>query len=99
STSTRSPSSRRSPGPSDRSSIGEARSTTPQRPRPSRLRARPPPMAEARLAGLLEAALYYDSGDADAITELYERILGLPVVAEWPDGRALRLGSTLLLLF
>jgi catechol 2,3-dioxygenase-like lactoylglutathione lyase family enzyme len=51
------------------------------------------------LLSLLEAALYYDAGDAAAMAELYEDVLGLRVVARWADGRALRLGGAVVLLF
>ena len=51
------------------------------------------------LRSLLEASLYYDAAVEDAMTELYERVLGLHQVARWPDGRALRLGDGVVLLF
>ena len=51
------------------------------------------------LAGLLEVALYHDSSDEAAMAQLYGGVLGLPVVASWPDGSAYRLGGVLVLLF
>ena len=48
---------------------------------------------------LLETALYYDAAVEGPMTEVYERVLGLRVVARWPDGRALRIGGTVVLLF
>jgi catechol 2,3-dioxygenase-like lactoylglutathione lyase family enzyme len=51
------------------------------------------------LRSLLEAALYYDAEVEAAMAELYEDVLGLRVVAHWPDGRALRLGDAVVLLF
>lgn len=52
-----------------------------------------------RLAGLLEASLYHDAAEGAAMVDLYEDALGLPLVAEWPGGRALRLGDAVVLLF
>ena len=51
------------------------------------------------LRSLLEASLYYDAGVAAPMTELYCEVLGLREVARWPDGRALRLGDAVVLLF
>jgi catechol 2,3-dioxygenase-like lactoylglutathione lyase family enzyme len=52
-----------------------------------------------RLEAVLEVALYHDAADGAAMTELYEDVLGLPVVARWPGGAAHRLSGTLVLLF
>ena len=51
------------------------------------------------LTGVLETALYHDSGERDEMERLYRDVLGLPVVARWGDGTALRLGAGVLLLF
>jgi catechol 2,3-dioxygenase-like lactoylglutathione lyase family enzyme len=51
------------------------------------------------LRGLLEVSLYYDEAQRDALHGLYEGTLGLRRVASWSDGTALRLGSTVILLF
>ena len=52
-----------------------------------------------RLGGLLEVALYHDASEADAMAAMYGGALGLPRVADWPDGAAYRLGDALVLLF
>jgi catechol 2,3-dioxygenase-like lactoylglutathione lyase family enzyme len=52
-----------------------------------------------RLSGVLETALYYDSGQREEMESLYADVLGLPVVTEWSDGTALRAGAGVLLLF
>jgi catechol 2,3-dioxygenase-like lactoylglutathione lyase family enzyme len=52
-----------------------------------------------RLRRLLEAAVYHDASAGPAMAELYEEVLGLREVASWPDGRALRLGEAVVLLF
>jgi catechol 2,3-dioxygenase-like lactoylglutathione lyase family enzyme len=51
------------------------------------------------LEGVLETVLYHEPGDADAMLDLYRDLLGLPVVAEWDDGTALRIGAGVVLLF
>ena len=51
------------------------------------------------LGALLEVALYQDASEGEAMNDLYERVLGLPIVARWPGGVAHRLGPTLVLLF
>jgi catechol 2,3-dioxygenase-like lactoylglutathione lyase family enzyme len=51
------------------------------------------------LRTLLEAALYHDAADGEAMVELYEGVLGLEAVTQWPGGRALRLADSVLLLF
>jgi catechol 2,3-dioxygenase-like lactoylglutathione lyase family enzyme len=51
------------------------------------------------LRSLLEVSLYYDAAVESAMAELYERVLGLREVARWPDGRALRIGDAVVLLF
>jgi catechol 2,3-dioxygenase-like lactoylglutathione lyase family enzyme len=51
------------------------------------------------LRSLLEASLYYDAAMEAPMAELYEQVLGLREVARWPDGRALRLGDAVVLLF
>ena len=51
------------------------------------------------LRSLLEASLYYDGEVEAAMADLYEQTLGLRVVAGWPDGKALRLGAAVVLLF
>jgi len=52
-----------------------------------------------RFEGVLETSLYYDPGQREEVERLYRDVLGLPVVAEWGDGTALRVGSGVLLLF
>jgi len=49
--------------------------------------------------GILEAALYYEHGDHDAMVSFYEDALELLLVASWANGRAYRLGGSVLLLF
>lgn len=51
------------------------------------------------LEGVLETVLYHESADAEAMIHLYRDLLGLPVVAEWEDGVALRIGAGVVLLF
>jgi catechol 2,3-dioxygenase-like lactoylglutathione lyase family enzyme len=51
------------------------------------------------LRSLLEVSLYYDAATGTEMAELYEEVLGLREVARWPDGRALRLGDAVVLLF
>jgi catechol 2,3-dioxygenase-like lactoylglutathione lyase family enzyme len=51
------------------------------------------------LRSLLEVSLYHDAATGAAMAELYEEVLGLREVARWPDGRALRLGDAVVLLF
>jgi catechol 2,3-dioxygenase-like lactoylglutathione lyase family enzyme len=58
-----------------------------------------PAAGPAALEGILETVLYHDPGEAEAMLGLYRDLLGLPVVAEWEDGTALRVGSGLILLF
>ncbi|MGI9021072.1 MAG: VOC family protein [Solirubrobacterales bacterium] len=52
-----------------------------------------------RLAGVLETCLYYEPGQREAMERLYRDVIGLPVVAGWSDGTALRVGAGVLLLF
>ena len=52
-----------------------------------------------RLREVLEVALYHDAADGPAMASFYEEALGLRKVAGWPDGRALRLGRAVVLLF
>ena len=56
-------------------------------------------MGQSELDGLLEVSLYYDESYGDAVHELYEETLGLRRVASWSDVTALRLGSSVVLLF
>jgi catechol 2,3-dioxygenase-like lactoylglutathione lyase family enzyme len=49
--------------------------------------------------GVLETALYHDPSERDEMERFYAELLGLPVVARWPDGTALRVGAGVLLLF
>ncbi|MGZ8666522.1 MAG: VOC family protein [Solirubrobacterales bacterium] len=58
-----------------------------------------PAAGPAALEGILETVLYHKPGEAEAMLGLYRDLLGLPVVAEWEDGTALRVGSGLILLF
>jgi len=51
------------------------------------------------LAGVLETALYHDSGGREAVERFYGDLLGLPAVAGWEDGVAFRVGPGVLLLF
>jgi catechol 2,3-dioxygenase-like lactoylglutathione lyase family enzyme len=51
------------------------------------------------LEGLLEAALYYEPGQRGEMENLYAEVLGLPILAGWGDGTALRIGGGVLLLF
>ena len=58
-------------------------------------------MNESRppLRGLLEASLYHDAEQTEAIERFYADVLGLVKVADWPGGHAFRLGDSVLLLF
>jgi catechol 2,3-dioxygenase-like lactoylglutathione lyase family enzyme len=49
--------------------------------------------------GVLETALYHEPSERDQMEGFYTERLGLPVVARWPDGLALRVGPGVLLLF
>jgi catechol 2,3-dioxygenase-like lactoylglutathione lyase family enzyme len=49
--------------------------------------------------GVLETALYHGGGAREAIERFYGEVLGLPAVADWPDGIAFRVGGGVLLLF
>src|SRR5687768_3306151 len=51
------------------------------------------------LEGVLETALYHEAGEREEMERLYRDVLGLPVVAAWGDGTALRIGGGVLLLF
>jgi catechol 2,3-dioxygenase-like lactoylglutathione lyase family enzyme len=51
------------------------------------------------LAGVLETSLYHDGAGREAVERFYGDLLGLPVVAGWPDGLAFRVGPGVLLLF
>ena len=53
----------------------------------------------AALEGILETVLYHEPGEAEAMLRLYRDLLGMPVVADWGDGTAVRVGSGLILLF
>jgi catechol 2,3-dioxygenase-like lactoylglutathione lyase family enzyme len=48
---------------------------------------------------VLETALYHEPSEREAMEHFYAELLGLPVVARWPDGVALRVGAGVLLLF
>jgi catechol 2,3-dioxygenase-like lactoylglutathione lyase family enzyme len=52
-----------------------------------------------RLAGVLETALYHDSGARQAVERFYGSVLGLPRVARWDDGLAFRVAGGFVLLF
>ena len=56
-------------------------------------------MQARSLAGVLETALYHDSGGREAVERFYGDLLGLPAVAGWEDGVAFRVGPGVLLLF
>jgi catechol 2,3-dioxygenase-like lactoylglutathione lyase family enzyme len=58
-------------------------------------------MSELRpgFEAVLETALYHEPDERDAMERFYGDLLGLPVVARWPDGVALRVGPGVLLLF
>ncbi len=49
--------------------------------------------------GLLETCLYHDTAERPAVERFYGEVLGLPLVARWPDGMAFRVGGGVLLLF
>jgi catechol 2,3-dioxygenase-like lactoylglutathione lyase family enzyme len=49
--------------------------------------------------GVLETALYHEPSEREEMERFYAERLGLPVVARWPDGLALRVGAGVLLLF
>ena len=49
--------------------------------------------------GVLETALYHEPSEREQMERFYAELLGLPVVARWPDGVALRVGAGVLLLF
>ncbi len=51
------------------------------------------------LGGILEACLYHDTGEREAVERFYGETLGLPRVAGWKDGLAFRAGAAVLLLF
>ncbi len=51
------------------------------------------------LEGVLETALYHEPEEAEEMLRLYRDVLGMPVVASWEDGTALRVGAGLILLF
>jgi catechol 2,3-dioxygenase-like lactoylglutathione lyase family enzyme len=53
----------------------------------------------AELAGVLETALYHDTGAREAMERFYGELLGLPAVSGWPDGVAYRVGEGVLLIF
>jgi catechol 2,3-dioxygenase-like lactoylglutathione lyase family enzyme len=53
----------------------------------------------AALGGVLESALYHEPEEAEEMLRLYRDVLGMPVVADWEDGSALRVGTGLVLLF
>ena len=53
----------------------------------------------AALQGVLESVLYHEPGEAEEMLHFYRDTLGLPVVATWEDGTALRVGAGLILLF
>lgn len=55
--------------------------------------------APAPLEVVLETVLYHEPGETEAMLRLYRDVLGLPVVAGWEDGTALRIGAGVLLLF
>jgi catechol 2,3-dioxygenase-like lactoylglutathione lyase family enzyme len=48
---------------------------------------------------VLETALYHEDSEREQMERFYAELLGLPVVARWPDGVALRVGPGVLLLF
>lgn len=50
-------------------------------------------------AGMLETCLYHESAERAEIERFYTELLGLRLVARWPDGIALRVGDGVLLLF
>jgi catechol 2,3-dioxygenase-like lactoylglutathione lyase family enzyme len=52
-----------------------------------------------RFHGVLETAVYHDRAQAREVERFYAELLGLPVVARWPGGVALRIGAGVLLLF
>jgi catechol 2,3-dioxygenase-like lactoylglutathione lyase family enzyme len=49
--------------------------------------------------GVLETCLYHDTAQAAEVEHFYGSLLGLPLVARWPDGMAFRVGAGVLLLF
>jgi catechol 2,3-dioxygenase-like lactoylglutathione lyase family enzyme len=49
--------------------------------------------------GVLETCLYHDTAQAGEVERFYGGVLGLPLVARWPDGMAFRVGGGVLLLF
>ena len=49
--------------------------------------------------GVLETCLYHDTAQAAEVESFYGGLLGLPLVARWPDGMAFRVGGGVLLLF
>jgi catechol 2,3-dioxygenase-like lactoylglutathione lyase family enzyme len=49
--------------------------------------------------GVLETCLYHDGSEAADIERFYRDLLGLPLVARWPDGMAFRVARGVLLLF
>lgn len=51
------------------------------------------------LDGVLETCLYHDTAQAAEVERFYGSVLGLPLVARWPDGMAFRVGAGVLLLF
>ncbi|MFL5871621.1 MAG: VOC family protein [Solirubrobacterales bacterium] len=54
---------------------------------------------QPRFEGVLETALYHEPGEREAVERFYGELLGLPLVARWPDGLAFRVGPGVMLLF
>jgi catechol 2,3-dioxygenase-like lactoylglutathione lyase family enzyme len=52
-----------------------------------------------RRLGVLETALYYAPGQAEAMETFYRDVLGLRLVRRWPAGMAFRARNGLVLLF
>jgi catechol 2,3-dioxygenase-like lactoylglutathione lyase family enzyme len=52
-----------------------------------------------RLQGVLETALYHDTGERERMEGFYGGLLELPLVTRWPYGMAFRLGAGVVLLF
>jgi catechol 2,3-dioxygenase-like lactoylglutathione lyase family enzyme len=48
---------------------------------------------------ILETSLYHDTAQRPEMERFYSELLGLPRVAEWPDGIAFRVGEGVLLVF
>jgi catechol 2,3-dioxygenase-like lactoylglutathione lyase family enzyme len=59
----------------------------------------PAPVSGPPFDRLLETCLYHDTAEAAEVERFYVEVLGLRLVARWPDGMVFRVGAGVLLLF